>query len=162
MQLTRVSDQAIAHGPPGECAIRGGGGAGRARRSVLPGKDVLEERGGGCIGRGRHPLCDIPSGCCFFTGPWTVTPSPSRLPSLCPASLSLTANCSFDGICDRQSRPQPLGQPPPTAHLSASGAAPEIPSLLMHFWGAGDPKFCVPKMARQDCSNGESHSGGGG
>ena len=21
---------------------------------------------------GRHPLCDIPSGCCSFTGPWTV------------------------------------------------------------------------------------------
>ena len=21
------------------------------------------------------PLCDIPSGCCFFTGPWTVTRS---------------------------------------------------------------------------------------
>ena len=23
----------------------------------------------------RPPLCDIPSGCCFFTGPWTVTRS---------------------------------------------------------------------------------------
>ena len=22
-----------------------------------------------------NPLCDIPSGCCFFTGPWTVTHS---------------------------------------------------------------------------------------
>ena len=22
-----------------------------------------------------NPLCDIPSGCCFFTGPWTVTRS---------------------------------------------------------------------------------------
>ena len=25
------------------------------------------------------PLCDIPSGCCFFTGPWTVTRSSLRL-----------------------------------------------------------------------------------
>ena len=25
------------------------------------------------------PLCDIPSGCCFFTGPWTVTRSPLRM-----------------------------------------------------------------------------------
>ena len=26
-----------------------------------------------------HPLCDIPSGCCFFTGPWTVTRSSLRM-----------------------------------------------------------------------------------
>ena len=25
------------------------------------------------------PLCDIPSGCSFFTGPWTVTRSSLRL-----------------------------------------------------------------------------------
>ena len=25
------------------------------------------------------PLCDIPSGCCFFTGPWTVTRSSLRM-----------------------------------------------------------------------------------
>ena len=24
-------------------------------------------------------LCDIPSGCCSFTGPWTVTRSPLRM-----------------------------------------------------------------------------------
>ena len=29
-------------------------------------------------------------------------------------------------------RPQPLWQPPPTACLTASGAASEVPSLLMH------------------------------
>ena len=29
-------------------------------------------------------------------------------------------------------RPQPLGQPPPTACVTASGAASEVPSLLMH------------------------------
>ena len=26
-----------------------------------------------------YPLCDIPSGCCFFTGPWTVTRSSLRM-----------------------------------------------------------------------------------
>ena len=26
-----------------------------------------------------HPLCDIPSGCCFFIGPWTVTRSSLRM-----------------------------------------------------------------------------------
>ena len=25
------------------------------------------------------PVCDIPSGCCFFTGPWTVTRSSLRI-----------------------------------------------------------------------------------
>ena len=28
---------------------------------------------------GSTPLCDIPSGCCFFTGPWTVTRSSLRV-----------------------------------------------------------------------------------
>ena len=28
---------------------------------------------------GPTPLCDIPSGCCFFTGPWTVTRSSHRM-----------------------------------------------------------------------------------
>ena len=26
-----------------------------------------------------NPLCDIPSGCCSFTGPWTVTRSSLRM-----------------------------------------------------------------------------------
>ena len=26
-----------------------------------------------------YPLCDIPSGCYFFTGPWTVTRSSLRM-----------------------------------------------------------------------------------
>ena len=28
---------------------------------------------------GRDPVCDIPSGCCFFTGPCTVTRSSLRM-----------------------------------------------------------------------------------
>ena len=31
-------------------------------------------------------------------------------------------------------RPQPFWQPPPTACLTAAGAASEAPSLLMHPW----------------------------
>ena len=41
---------------------------------------------------GQPPLCDIPSGCCFFTGPWTVT-----RPSLrCAGSLRFVGPC---GLC---------------------------------------------------------------
>ena len=29
--------------------------------------------------RQHNPLCDIPSGCCSFTGPWTVTRSSLRM-----------------------------------------------------------------------------------
>ena len=56
-------------------------------------------------------------------------PSPplSRARSLCPPTVSLTPIASLNGICNRQYRPQPLGQPPPTACLTAcltaSGAA---------------------------------------
>ena len=35
--------------------------------------------GGSRGGGGVSPLCDIPSGCCFFTGPWTVTRSSLRM-----------------------------------------------------------------------------------
>ena len=45
------------------------------------GDQPFEGRGGGGakaglrLKKGVHPppLCDIPSGCCFFTGPWTVS-----------------------------------------------------------------------------------------
>ena len=31
------------------------------------------------LGGGPHRPCDIPSGCCFFTGPWTATRSSLRI-----------------------------------------------------------------------------------
>ena len=42
---------------------------------------VWREGGGGALGGdgGARPPCDIPSGCCFFTGPWTVTRSSLRM-----------------------------------------------------------------------------------
>ena len=33
----------------------------------------------GLAGQAIPPLCDIPSGCCSFTGPWTVTRSSLRM-----------------------------------------------------------------------------------
>ena len=55
-------------GPP-----RGGGGVGTRPRS----------QGGCLLNSGTRlppsPLCDIPSGCCSFTGPWTVTRSSLRM-----------------------------------------------------------------------------------
>ena len=35
--------------------------------------------GGGGLQAPPPPPCDIPSGCCFFTGPWTVTRSSLRM-----------------------------------------------------------------------------------
>ena len=59
-------------------------------------------------------------------------PPPSRAPGLCPATVPLTASASLNGVCNR---PQPLWQPPPTACLTAPGAASEARSLLMLLWG---------------------------
>ena len=51
------------------------------------------------------------------------------MPSRCPPH----AKCQPEW----HNRPQPLWQPPPTACLTASGAASEVPSLLMHPWRGG-------------------------
>ena len=42
-------------------------------------------------------------------------------------------------------RPQPLWQPPPTACLTASGAASEVASLLLHPWGALRPTLTLTR-----------------
>ena len=36
-------------------------------------------RGVGALFEPPPPLCDIPSGCCVYTGPWTVTRSSRRM-----------------------------------------------------------------------------------
>ena len=56
---------------------------GSSRRSVLAGGQRLL-RHFGCVPPlpphpAAIPLCDIPSGCCSFTGPWTVTRSSLRM-----------------------------------------------------------------------------------
>ena len=40
-----------------------------------------------------------PQGC---IGRWGGSPSPSRAPSLCPTTVSLTPSASFNGICNRR------------------------------------------------------------
>ena len=78
----------------------------------------------------RQPPC--PTTRDAWEGGGVTPPPPSREPCLCPAAVPLTASASLNGICNRRNRPQPLRQPPPTACLTASGAASEVPSLLMH------------------------------
>ena len=51
-----------------------------------------------------------------------------------PSSVSLTASASLNSDSNR---PQPFWQPPPTACLTAAGAASGALSLLMHPWGGG-------------------------
>ena len=66
----------------------GGGGLPGRRASLLLGDPFRLPRptsGTGCrphpspIPHCLSPLCDIPSGCCSFTGPWTVTRSSLRM-----------------------------------------------------------------------------------
>ena len=52
-----------------------------------------------------YPLCDIPSGCCSFTGPWTVTRS------------SLRMVCRVAAFC-RPLRPVLLLVSPPHTHTT--------------------------------------------
>ena len=82
------------------------------------------------------PPCDIPSGCCFFTGPWTVTRSslrmlrpvaafcrplrPVYLPVSCPRSRSPEVWCAGGcaGVVFRLLLPSPpphSGRPPPAS-----------------------------------------------
>ena len=56
-------------------------------------------------------------------------------------------------------RPQPLWQPPPTACLTASGAASEVPSLLMHPWGGVGGVTRQEGEGERRC---EGRGGGGG
>ena len=53
-----------------DSAVGGRGGGGVLERPYTI------ERGGGLD---PPPLCDIPSGCCSFMGPWTVTRSSLRM-----------------------------------------------------------------------------------
>ena len=73
----------------------------------------------GCIGRGA-----------------AAPPPPPLLPGRPAASPWRQVPASMAFVTDRN-RPQPLRQPPPSVCLTASGAASEVPSLLMHPWPAG-------------------------
>ena len=62
---------------------RGGGGYGRPLRGVTFPSAPHRVRPPSTLCNRRSltppPPCDIPSGCCFFTGPWTVTRSSLRM-----------------------------------------------------------------------------------
>ena len=62
--------------------------------------------------------------------------SAAPLPGLRPLAVAHKSGASMAFVTD-SNRPQPLRQPPPTACLPASGAASEVPSLVMHPWGRG-------------------------
>ena len=69
---------------------------------------------------------------------------PSRAPSLCSATVPLTPSAASMAFVTDSDRPQPLWQPPPTACLTASGAASEATSLQMHVCGGGGRHDCRP------------------
>ena len=54
----------------------GGGWEGRLGGGSRLGSTALDRTR--CL-QDPPPLCDIPSGCCSFTGPWTVTRSSLRM-----------------------------------------------------------------------------------
>ena len=64
------------HRPPSSGGFGRGRGAAHENEEIFPQGTWRE--GGGLLGLMR-PLCDIPSGCCSFTGPWTVTRSSLRM-----------------------------------------------------------------------------------
>ena len=63
-------------------------------------------------------------------------PSPGRPAYAQPLSPWRKVPDSMAFVTDNN-RPQPLWQPPPTACLTLSGAASEVPALIMHPWGRG-------------------------
>ena len=77
--------------------------------------------------RSPHP----PPGMHWKGGYPPPPPPPGRPACAQPLSPQRHVPASVAFVSD-SNRPQPLWQPPPTACLSASGAASEAPSLLMH------------------------------
>ena len=100
------------------------------------------------------PLCDIPSGCCSFTGPWTVTLSSLRMlrrvAAFCRPLRPVLLLVSFPrsrspvvgvlGLCwmwrdvpfARQRRP-PTGRQfrsAPKKHFARTGPVPEAPETI--------------------------------
>ena len=92
--------------------------------------------------RGWGPACVNKGQGCKWEGQgsdasegWEVPPPP---PPGRPAYAHPLSQCQPSiAFATDTNRPQPLGQPPPTACLTASGAASEVPPLLMHPFGAG-------------------------
>ena len=102
-------------------------------RAALPTLPLRQDRGEGRLGDGRREGKGAHGGGGGVPGMhWKRPPPPSRAPSLCPPTVSLTPSASFNGLPTDANRPQPLRRPPPAACATASGAASEVPSLLVH------------------------------
>ena len=116
----------LGHAPPeaverlqdlGVCGRGGAGGGaegGEGRRRGRRGRGALERKGG-------EPPAPPPPGRPAYAQP--LSP-----PRQAPASMAFVTDSN---------RPQPLWQPPPTACLTASGAASEAPSLPLRPLGGG-------------------------
>ena len=99
------------------------------------------------------PPCDIPSGCCFFTGPWTVTRSSLRMlrrvAAFCRPLRPLLLLVSFPRSRSPQAPRLPQG---PTTHTGAPlGGMLDILQVFIcaqvntasgPFWGEGG--LCSP------------------
>ena len=87
---------------------------------------ILEgEEGGGPKGGGYTPSCDIPSGCCSFTGPWTVTrSSPSHVASG-HCFLSAAAAGALAGVVSAFA--EPSSKPPPRTVYGRSNTSLGVP-----------------------------------
>ena len=92
----------------------------------------------GCMGEGQ--------GCIAKGGGYPLPPPPNRPSCAQPLSPWRLVPASTAFVTD-SNRPRPLWQPPPTACLTASGAASEIPSLLLH---PGGGFSAVPRREGRD------------
>ena len=70
-----------------------GGMAGLGRKRIDP-----LEAGEGGLGHFMNPLCDIPSHCGFFAGPWAVTRSSLSRAALGQCYLTAAAACVLRGV----------------------------------------------------------------
>ena len=105
---------------------KGGVGVGAGGLRSLAGGRGGWRRAQGCIGMGGcTPPPTLPGrpAYAYLLFPWRQV----------PGSMALVTDSN---------RPQPLWQSPPIAYLTASAAASELPSLLMHPWSSLHP-FCT-------------------
>ena len=100
--------QGICARHPVGLALGEGGGGGGGDPQGHRGKPTRQWRGKPC------PPCDIPSGCCSFTGPWTVTRSSLRMlrrvAAFCRPLRPVLLLVSFPRF--RSAPPAPLSKPP--------------------------------------------------
>ena len=77
-----------------------------------------------------HTLCDIPSGCCFFMGPWTVTRfllrTLRRVAAFCRPLRPVLLLVSFPRSLCWMWRAVPFAPPPPPQYTRAANGFHEL------------------------------------